>query len=66
MEGKPHIENKPLIALGLDKMTLTTAGMSPDDIRKIYRALYVSSNSVFAMIRETTTHVPREKERAGT
>ena len=44
-------------------MTLTKAGLSQDDVRTIYRSLYVSSNSVFRMINETTRHVTRDKER---
>jgi hypothetical protein len=55
----------PLVALGLDKSSMMSDGVSKDDVRSIYRTLYVTTGSIFKMIKEVTLHVSREKERFG-
>ena len=47
--------------LGIDKTTLIHSGVAAEDIRHIYRALYVLTNSFYDMVRKVTERVQKER-----
>jgi hypothetical protein len=48
---------KPVVALKIDPEWLAFVGCSENDIRSIYRALYVNSNGFHTMLKEKLQHV---------
>ena len=47
---------EPLRALGIDKGTLEAFGLGREQIREVYRNLYIGTNVCFDMLENLTKH----------
>ena len=54
---------EPLRSLGIDKATFEKHKINGEDMRRVYRGLYVSSKSLFDLLTDITQHMPSREER---